>query len=272
MPTKLNYIVGAYSHGDSDIYFDPVLRIENATSNKQTLALGYIRTFEAFGKSARIEVLQGWQKARWAGLLNGAPASTTREGLTDTAMRLSMNLIGAPPLRGEEFTRYRASRKTETILGASLAVQFPTGQYDDSKLLNIGGNRFVFQPQMGVLRNQGSWSFETTLAALLFQENSSFFNGNRLQQEPFYSIEGHATYSFSNGIWVSVGTGYGAGGRTQLNGIGNDDRRSQSGWGATVAYRLSNKTSIKATLRSTSTRATIGEDNQILTIGINSFW
>jgi hypothetical protein len=39
----------------------------------------------------------------WTGILDGAPASTTRNGSSDTFVRVAVNLYGAPPLRGKAF-------------------------------------------------------------------------------------------------------------------------------------------------------------------------
>ena len=272
LPVDLNYFVSGYRHSEDDIFFDPALRIESAVAKKRTFAMGYIRTFEAFGKSSRLDILQGWQKAHWEGLLNGAPAETEREGLTDTALRFSTYILGAPPLKAEELLAYRASRAVDTIVGLGLVVQLPTGQYDETKLLNIGGNRFVFRPQLGLLHTNGPWSFESTAQAAIFTANDSFFNGNRLEQDPYYSIEGYATYSWRNGLWASVGTGFAQGGRTKINGTYNDDRRRQDGWSATLGYRLTPSTSIKATFIQKRTRARIGEDNRIITVSLSALW
>jgi len=272
LPVDLNYFVTGYRYSDDDIFFDPVLRIENAVAIKRTFAIGYIRTFEAFGKSSRFEILQGYQKARWDGLLNGAPAERKREGLTDTVLRFSTYLLGASPLSAEKFAKFRVSKSIDTIVGLGLLLKLPTGQYDETKLLNIGGNRFVVRPQLGFLHRNGPWSFESTVQAAFFTENDAFFNGNRLEQDPFYSIEGYATYSWQNGMWASVGAGYGEGGRTTINGIKNNDLRRQDGWSATVGYRLTQSTSIKTTFIQTRTRAEIGEDKRILTISLSTHW
>jgi hypothetical protein len=45
-----------------------------------------------------------------------------------------------------EFTNYHQN----LIIGVSLAVTAPLGQYDSSKLLNIGENRWSFNPEMGI--------------------------------------------------------------------------------------------------------------------------
>jgi hypothetical protein len=78
LPSGGNFTGGAYAYTSGDIFFNPVLRIEDATLDLQTAAVSHIRSFELFGKSARFDLLQTYQSGRWRGLLDGAPASTER--------------------------------------------------------------------------------------------------------------------------------------------------------------------------------------------------
>jgi hypothetical protein len=59
-------------------------------------------------------------------------------GLGDPRFRVSVNLFGAPALSAKDFASYRQ----DVIVGVSLQVSAPFGQYDDSKLLNLGSNRY----------------------------------------------------------------------------------------------------------------------------------
>ena len=145
----VNFVGAAYVYTEADIFVDPVLELEDVNMEMSTVAGVYIRTFELFGKSARIDITQGYTEATWTGLLEGTPASTSRSGWSDTLVRFGINLYGAPPLRGEEFFAYRAEHKVETIVGVGLVVRLPTGDYEEDKLLNLGQNRFVFRPQLG---------------------------------------------------------------------------------------------------------------------------
>ena len=72
-------------------------------------------------------------------------------------------------------------------MGAALSMQLPTGQYLEDKLINLGGNRFTFSPQLGVRQKYYNWSFEATGMARLHTDNTSFFNGKRRQQDPYYT-------------------------------------------------------------------------------------
>ena len=128
----------AFVHTEADIFFDPTLLLEDVEMKLYTWAGKYIRTFELFEKSSRIDITQAYQKAEWTGLLDGVLASTSRNGWSDTFVRVAMNLYGAPPIRGKEFGAYRSNVNIETIVGAALTVRLPTGNYLEDKLLNIG--------------------------------------------------------------------------------------------------------------------------------------
>jgi hypothetical protein len=85
-----------------------------------------------------------------------------------------------------------------------LVVQLPTGDYMDEKLINLGTNRFTFRPQLGVVHNRGKWSMELTGAVYLYTDNDDFFNGNKLEQDPYYTIQTHLIYAFRPGVGPSA--------------------------------------------------------------------
>ena len=182
IPIDTNFAAGAYAHTDADIAFDPALLIENAEMEMHTVGAGYIRTFELFDKSARIDFVQAYHDGTWTGTLDGVPASVERSGFADSIARLAIHLYGAPPLASEDYAAYRAKADVETFVGAALAVQLPTGEYREDKLINLGTNRFTFRPQIGVVHNRGPWSFEATAIASLYTDNDEFFGGNELKR------------------------------------------------------------------------------------------
>jgi hypothetical protein len=124
-------------------------------------------------------------------------------------------------------------------------VSVHAGQYDNTRLINIGSNRWYFKPEIGFSKALGLWTLEAQAAVTLFTTNDDFFNGNRRAQKPLYSLQGHAIYSFPYGIWASVDGTYFAGGRTTLN--GNLDANLQQNWraGATLAFPIDRYNSIK---------------------------
>ena len=96
LPTGVNFMALGTAYTFGEINFDPVLLIEDSEVDSVTIAAGYIRTFDLFGKSARIDFMLPYAKGHWQGLLNDEPDSLYRQGFADARLRLSVNLIGAP--------------------------------------------------------------------------------------------------------------------------------------------------------------------------------
>ncbi len=53
-----------------DLFFDPVLEVEDADLELDTFYISYVRTFLLAGKPARFDALIPWQHAKWLGLEN----------------------------------------------------------------------------------------------------------------------------------------------------------------------------------------------------------
>jgi len=264
LPVGTNFAGIGYACTRADISFDPVLKLEDVQMDLQTLAGKYIRTFELFDKSARIDLTQGYQKGEWTGLLDGAPASTSRSGWSDTFVRLAVNLYGAPPLRRKEFVAYRSGLHEETIVGMGLVVRLPTGDYMDDKLINLGQNRFAFRPQLGISHTRGKWTAEVTGEAAFYTDNDEFFNGNKLEQKPVYIVHGHLIHTFRPGLWVSGSVGYDYGGENKLNGIEKDDNKQDIGWGLSFAYPINRQAGFKATYIGSRKLESTGLDSDTL--------
>jgi hypothetical protein len=272
LPTGKNFAGGGYVYAEANILFDPVLRIENVEMEMHTWAIKYIRTFELFQKSARVDVTQGYQEGRWTGLVDGVPSSIKRSGLSDSVLRFAINLYGAPPLEGKEFAAYRAKVDVETIVGMALVVQLPTGDYMDDKLINLGTNRFTFRPQFGVLHNRGKWSMELTGAVWLYTDNDDFFNGNKLEQDPYYTIQTHLIYTFRPGFWTAASAGYGYGGESTVSGVEKNDRRENLAWALSFGFPITRQLGVKVIYLSTRTQESIGQDTDSIGGAFSIFW
>jgi hypothetical protein len=245
LPIGSNVGGTGYGYTNGDVAFDPVLQLGDVEVEMHSYPIKYLRSFELLGKSARFEVWQIYQDAFWQGTLSGQPASTDRSGWSDMSMRLAVNLIGAPPLKGEEFAEYRSKIPDENIVGFGMVVQIPTGHYIDDRLLNLGSNRYTFRPQVGWMHNRENWSIETTGSAWLYTDNDRFFDGNLLEQLPFYTLESHIDYSFRPGLWAGAGLGYGIGGASSINGIDRNDTRENLGFEASVAYPIKKELGVR---------------------------
>jgi hypothetical protein len=191
----------------------------------------------------------------------GHPFERNVDGFADPKFRLSVNLYGAPALTLKEFKDY----EQDLIVGASLQVSVPSGQYDDSRLVNIGTNRWSFKPELGISQAMGPWTLELQAAATFFTDNNDFFSGNTRSQDPIYSLQGHAIYGFRSGIWASLDATYFTGGRTTLNGAQSNDLQQNWRLGGTLAFPVDVHNSVKLYVSSGVSART---DNNYDLIGI----
>lgn len=272
LPIDTNFFGAGYAYTEADISFDPVLKIENGEVDLHTWAGKYLRTFSLFDKTARIGVVQGYQKGRWKGLLDGVPTTVRREGWSDTLVRFAINLYGAPPLKGREYVEYRDAKKVETIIGAGLSVQLPTGDYMNDKLINLGTNRFTFHPQAGIVHMRGKWTFETTAFVALFTDNDDFFNGKKLEQDPLYALNAHLIYTFLPGVWASASAGYDYGGRTTVDGVKKEDLKQNIAWALSFGLPFSRNLGAKITYAGTRTQESTGVDSDSVILALSAFW
>jgi hypothetical protein len=260
LPTNLNVLGVATGWTDSDILFDPVMRIEDATSDVYVAAASYVRTFEFFGKSSRVDMLAPYAAGRWEGLVDGVDTVVRRRGFTDPRIRFSMLLYGAPPLSGKAYMQYRQEHPVMTTVGAAVAVTLPLGDYNDQKLINLGDNRFSIRPQIGVLHQRYKWQFELTGSVFLYQDNNDFLNGGELDQDPMWFVQGHVIYTFKPGWWASLSGGYAYGGRSWINGDPKTDDRRTNYFALSVGVPISQRQSLKFSYFTSQTNISVGSD------------
>jgi hypothetical protein len=240
-PVGVNFLIAGYAYTQGGLAFDPSLPVKNPQLNTSNLVLAYARSLDLWGKSGKFDAIVPYT---WlSGIAELADQTIQREvnGLADSKFRLSVNLYGAPALTLKEFADY----EQDLIVGASLQVSAPSGQYDASRLVNIGANRWSFKPEIGVSKAVGPWTLEATAAATLFTDNKDFYDGNTRSQDALYSMQGHVIYAFRSGIWASFDATYFTGGRTTLSGAQGNDLQQNWRLGGTLAFPVDIHNSVK---------------------------
>ncbi len=240
-PTGLNFVIAGYGYAKGTVLTDPSLPLDNVSNNSHVAVFAYATTLNVLGKSAKFDLIVPYVSLAAKGLVLGAPVQRFVTGFGDPAFRFSMNFIGAPALTAAEFKKY----KQNFILGASLRVTAPLGQYDSDKLVNIGTNRWSLKPEIGFSKAIGRWTLELTPAITFYTENGDFFGGQTRQVAPLYSVQGGVSYTFAPGGWLAVNAGYFAGGRTTVDAVRNDDEQEGTRFGATLAIPINRYYSLK---------------------------
>ena len=229
--------------------FNGTVPITDATADVNVPILSLYHSFNFFGRSANITASLPYGVGNFNGTVNAAETTVYRSGLFDSTYRLAVNLKGGPAMEAGEFMKYQQ----KTVLGVSLRVVAPTGQYDPRKLINYGANRWAFKPEFGYSRRMRHWILDGYAGVWFYTRNPEFFSRNAwvpynqsLTQEPILALEGHLSYDVKPRLWVSLDANFWYGGRTSLNGVENPVTLQQnSRLGVTGSVPLTRRQSIK---------------------------
>ena len=254
-PVGLNFLIAGYVYSRGGLSTDPASPIQEAKLRIDTGIVAYARSLDLWGKSGKIDIIAPYSDLSGKALVNGKPAERNVSGFCDPRLRLSVNLYGAPALSTKEFAGYRQ----DLIVGASVQVGAPLGQYDPERLVNLGTNRWFIKPEIGVSKALGAFTLELASAVFFYTTNDDYYGGKILEQDPVYSEQVHLIYSFGRGIWAAVDGAYDFGGRLTTNGVRDDHVLGNSRVGLTVALPVSRSNSIKL-YASTGTATRTGSD------------
>ncbi|MFL6623191.1 MAG: transporter [Sulfurifustis sp.] len=240
-PVGTNFVLLGWAHSSGGVLVDPTLPVTDVSATIDAPTFGYARTFALGERAANIAVAVPYVWLDATGNVGTVARQASRSGLGDPRLRLAVNLVGNPAVGPSEFVRLPPS----TTVGASLTIIAPVGQYDPSKLVNIGSNRWSLKPEIGVSHPVGKAFFEASVGSWLFTENRNFFGGQTREQAPLWTFQFHAGYDFRPGLWLAADATYLTGGRTRVNGALKDDTQSNSRYGLTFSYPLGPAMSLK---------------------------
>lgn len=240
-PAGLNFLLLGYQNSRGALVLDPALPVTEARSDVDIGLIGYVRTLDIGGNSAKAGLLLPYASLSANGYLAGTFRTRDADGLADPSFFFSYNFYGAPALSPAAFRDYRQ----DTIIGFTLRLTAPMGRYESDKIINLGTNRWTIEPGLGVSRAAGNWILEAAASASVYGDNNDFDNGKRRQQDPIYAAQFHVTYNFPNRIWGAVSTTYYTGGRTTLDGVTGNDLQQNWRTGFTLALPLDHRQSVK---------------------------
>ena len=271
-PVNGNALTLSWSFFDGGVDFNGTIPITGATGTYHVPTLSYYHSFSLFGRSANITGLLPYGVGTFQGSVLGSQRQIYRSGLLDVGLRFSVNLKGGPAMSAPEFAKW----KQKALLGVSLTVIAPTGQYDATRLINWGIHRWAFKPELGYSQRWGKWVLDGYGGIWFYTTNSAFFsipNPQPQTEKPIGSFEGHLSYDLPRfRSWVSLDGNLWFGGTTSLNGISNPvTRQTSSRIGGTGSFALSNHQSIKVSY-SNGTYVRFGGNYQSVSVAWQYSW
>jgi len=240
-PVGVNFVIAGYVFTRGGLNFDASVPITGAELSTSNAVFAYARVLDLWGRTGKFDVIVPYTRLFGSALYEGAPVERAVTGFNRPAFRLSVNLYGSPALQLREFSRW----KQDLIVGASLQVSPPWGQYDDSRIVNIGSNRWTIEPEIGVSKALGAWTPERQAAASFFGENADFLGSQTRTQDTIYSVQGHVIHAFRGGQWLSLDATWFAGGRSHIDGQTKDDLQQNWRGGLILALPIDRRNSLK---------------------------
>ncbi len=245
-PSNANAITFTWSYYDGGLNFNGAVPISNAKGTYNLPILSYYHSFNFFGRSANVTAFLPYGVGNFTGDVGGANRQVYRSGLLDFTVRFSVNLMGGPNMKLPEFVKWKQKR----LLGASVLLVSPTGQYNPNHLVNWGINRWAVKPELGYSERWGHWVLDAYGGVWFYTSNDAFFSiPHPLPQTeaPIGSVETHLSYDFDKfRCWASIDGNFWAGGATSLNGIPNPKtQQTSSRIGATFSLPIFKHQSIK---------------------------
>jgi outer membrane receptor protein involved in Fe transport len=131
----------------------------------------------------------------------------------------------------------------------------PIGEYDDSRSLNIGQNRWYGRIGAPIVWQLGAWvpGRRTTLeflpAVWLFGDNDDFV-GQTLETDPLFQLDGHLTRDFTQHLWGSLDGSWYQGGKATVGGV-EGDKLDNLAFGLTLGYQINDNLGLTFGYKST---------------------
>lgn len=171
-PLHSNAINTTYSFYNGGLDMNGVVPVHDARGRYSMPNFGLYHSFSLFGRSANLAASIPYGVGTFKGTVEGTEEEIYRLGLGDVGLRFTVNVLGGPAMPLPEFLKWRQ----RTVLGVTLKVIAPTGQYDPTKLVNWGINRWAFKPEIGYSRRVGKWLVDGYGGAWLFTTSQEFYS------------------------------------------------------------------------------------------------
>ncbi len=244
-PVGVNQLEFIFAYARGDTLLDPALVISGAKLNLNQGTIGYTRYFSLFHRMAWIE--PSIPIAVISGSITGPNTGGSVAGLGDSSYEMAILLKGGAAMTPEEFKNYKPTR----TVGVSLTATAPTGQYSPDKTLNLGEDRWSFNPELAVscpFGPQQRWVIDAYANSYFYTDNTSYHGAQILQQQPLPGLEGHLSYSFLDRLLGSLDARYSFRGETSVNGVNQNDGQRNLILGSEWIFSLNTRNSLSLVL------------------------
>jgi hypothetical protein len=233
--------------------FDPAHIVSPGADLEATMTIaGYARTFSLFDRAAMAAVLMPMGRISGQVTAGAVSATQSARGFGDPTIELNVNLIGPPAQKNlVDALRYEPGFSLDVIV--DLAV--PIGEYDDTRQLNLGQNRWYGRLGAPIVWQLGPWvpgrrtTVELLPAVWLFGANSDYV-GKTLETDPMFQVDAHLTRDFTESLWGSLDGAWYTGGKASIDGV-EGEKLDNLGVGLTFGYQINDNLALTFGYKST---------------------
>lgn len=254
-PVGMNLLTLGYAFSTGAVLFDKTTPIENANADIHSITAAYSRSIGLFGMAGRADIAVPLVFGNWEGDIGRTEDSTSLTGFGDPTLRLALFVVGAPALSKEEFATFQP----KTIMGLTLRLHLPLGQYDAKRVVNLGTNRWLISPQLGVSHLAGRIRLEAYASAWFFTDNGEFLATQTQSQDPLFTFQLHVAYRFRSGLWIAASSRQSLGGAVSVDGGDRLEPEANRRVGLTLALPIASRYVVKI-VATTGLTATVGSD------------
>jgi len=238
-PVGINALSATYMDLSSNMNFSQNILIPDAKVTSNVFALNYNRFFALGDRFAELW-LTGIYGSVESNVLRPPliDLSASESGFSDPYIALRVGLIGAPALTPADFAQYKQGFQMHALAG----VTPPLGDYKDTRVLNLGTNRWSFRaglPMVLPFRQLPTPTYlEITPSLYFYTNNDDPYGADNREQDPLFVLESHLTHNFTPRLWAGIDLRYQYGGETTTDDIEDDNRINQLGGGVVLGYQF----------------------------------
>jgi hypothetical protein len=242
--------------------FNPAHSVVAPNANlSATLAMaGYARTFSLFDRAAMAAVLLPMGRISGDGTVLGRSFNQSANGFGDPMIEFNINILGPPAQKNiPDVLRYEPGFSVDLL--ADLAI--PIGEYDSSRVLNLGQNRWYGRLGMPIIWQLGPWvpGQRTTLeflpAVWLFGDNDNYV-GQTLKTDPLFQLDAHLTRDLTERFWGALDGAWYNGAKASINGV-SGNALNNLGVGLTLGYQINDNLNLTVGYKSTLNDSSPGD-------------
>jgi hypothetical protein len=233
--------------------FDPGHTVTPGANFDATVALaGYARTFSLFDRAAMGAVLLPMGRISGDVTVAGRTFNQSADGFGDPMLEFDINIVGPKAQKNiPDMLRYEPGFSVDLL--ADLAV--PIGEYDSSKPLNLGQNRWYGRLGAPIVWQLGPWvpGRRTTLEflpAVWFFGTNNDYVGQTLKTDPMFQLDAHLTRDFTEHFWGALDAAWYSGGQATINGVAGK-KLNNFGAGLTLGYTINDNLNLTVGYKST---------------------